>query len=319
MAGGVTDGQAVSAAVTNPAFIIKNADDNMPNNLGFTSTDPTQGSSVTKTQRFLNAVSSFLGVATSAVYNVIPSWTSNVVGASTDAIFTRVNLITALFKGSGGHEHTGADGDGPVIGASGGGTGQTSLQAAIDALASAGGAPSANQVLGYDGTHWVPSNSSGGGGGSLSWVEAANAPIPGVSSNILSYAFVSGLSQNLYALIKVPTSYPSTQIKMKLDFYSPDSSGNVLMQSVATLIRQGTDAITSTTNQRTSTNSAVTLGAGTVNIPQGVTLDLTDSSGKINGVSVSAGDYILVQLTRGTDTASSDVQVPVYGTEVTFV
>lgn len=87
---------------------------------------------------------------------------------------------------------------------------------------------------------------------------------------------------------------------------------------MATLIRTGTDAVTSTTNQRTSTNSAVTLGAGTVDIPQAVDCDLTDSSGDINSVAVSGGDLIEVELTRGTDTGTSDLSVPAWGAEVTF-
>ncbi len=103
-----------------------------------------------------------------------------------------------------------------------------------------------------------------------------------------------------------------------MSFYSPDSSGDVLLQSVATLIRVGTDLISSTTNQRTSTNAAVTLSGGTVSIPQALSLDLSDASGQINGVAVSPGDLIIVQFVRGTDTATSDVNVPVYGTEVSF-
>jgi hypothetical protein len=63
---------------------------------------------------------------------------------------------------------------------------------------------------------------------------------------------------------------------------------------------------------------AVSLGAGTVNIPQNVTFDLTDSTGKINGVSVAANNYIIVQLTRGTDTGTSDLSALVYDCELTF-
>lgn len=176
----------------------------------------------------------------------------------------------------------------------------------------------------WDGAEWRKISDSvalggSGGGGSLRWVEDANSPTPSVANHIQLYAFQSGLAQSLYALVKVPNGYaPGNPINLRIDFYSPDSSGSALMSSVATLIRQGTDAITSTTNQRTSTNAAVTLGAGTVNIPQSLALDLTDSTGKINSVAVSAGDYILVHLTRGIDTGTSDLQVPVYGAEVTF-
>ncbi len=324
MAGGVSDGQAVSAGVTNPAFLIKNADDSTTFNIALASAAGGDGSTVSRLQRFCNAVASYTGVAVGAVFNVNPAWTSSVVGSATDSLFTRLNLITALFNGTigTGHSHDGTDGHGPVIQPAGGGTGQITIQAAIDALAAAGGVPAAGMVLTFNGTHWLPSAASGGGGGSLNWVEAADSPVPGVSSNILSYAFqaASSPTQKLYALVKVPSSYVAgNPIKLKLDFYSSGSSGNVLIQSIATLIRQALDTISSTTNQRTSTNAATTISGGTVNVPLLASLDLTDSTGNINSVAVSAGDYILVQLTRNaSDTATADANVPVYGAEVTF-
>jgi hypothetical protein len=93
----------------------------------------------------------------------------------------------------------------------------------------------------------------------------------------------------------------------------------VLIQSVATLIRAETDAISSITNQRTSTNSAVTLAAGTVNEPQRVTLDLTSSIGEINSVAVSAGDLILVALQRAdSDTSTAAAYFIEQSAEATF-
>lgn len=167
-----------------------------------------------------------------------------------------------------------------------------------------------------DGTWATP---AGGGGGSLEWVEDVNAATPAIEFGNRIYEFESGLGQSVFALVKIPTSYtPGSPISLKLNFYSPDNSGTGLISTIATLIRTGTDAMSSTTNQRTSTNSAITLGAGTVDIPQAFVADLTDGSGQINSVAVSPGDYINVQLTRGTDTGTSDLKVPVYGAEVTF-
>jgi hypothetical protein len=170
-----------------------------------------------------------------------------------------------------------------------------------------------------NGTAWLPVGSGGGGGGSLRWVEDANAPIPEVENLQQVYMYSAGLGQSLYALIKVPQSYiAGFPIALKMSFYSPDSSGTALLQTVATLIKSGVDVISDTTNQRTSTNAAVTLSAGTVNIPQVVSFDLTSTTGQINSIAVAANDLIKVQLTRGTDTATSDIRALTYGTEATF-
>lgn len=159
---------------------------------------------------------------------------------------------------------------------------------------------------------------SGGGGGSIQWIEDADAPIAAVENKARVYLFESSLGQQLHTVFRIPASYQAgTQISMRALWYSDGTANDVLMQTVATLIRPGTDAITSTTNQRTSTNSAVTLSAGTVDEPQSITLDLTSSNGQINAVGVSAGDLILVTLLRGTDTSTSEVKFLPYASEVT--
>lgn len=171
----------------------------------------------------------------------------------------------------------------------------------------------------YNGASWSGLGSGGGGGGALVWVEDSLSPVPDIASGMQVYRYEAGLTQSLFTVIRVPASYSSgSPINLRLTFHSASTSGNALIQSVATLIRPGTDAISSTTNQRTSTNAAVTLSGATANIPQAVTLDLSSASGQINAVNVSAGDLIRVELRRGTDTATGDVVVPVYAAEVTF-
>ena len=158
----------------------------------------------------------------------------------------------------------------------------------------------------YNGTAWT--TAGGGGGVAVTWQEDAVSPITTIQNNMRTWAFSNGEGQSLYALVKVPVSYTAgQQISLRSVFYSADSSGNVYFKTTATLIRVGTDAITSTTNQRTSSQGAVTLGAGTVNKPQAVTCDLTSTSGQINSVSVAAGDLLLVKLYRdSSDTATGD-------------
>lgn len=174
--------------------------------------------------------------------------------------------------------------------------------------------------MGDNGTAFTPLG-GGGAGGSLKWVENGPSPELIKEANVEVYAYALGDagSQALYALVRVPTSYVAgRQISLKIPVYSVDASGTFLIQSVATLIRTGTDTFSSTTNQRTSTNSAITASGGNQNIPQSVVLDLTSSSGQINSVAVTAGDYIIVKLQRGTDTATSDTRALTFASEVTL-
>jgi hypothetical protein len=166
------------------------------------------------------------------------------------------------------------------------------------------------------------SGSGGGGGSAIKWVESLDAPVAAVDLNCEVYQFSDAITQKLYALVNVPASYSAgKQIKLRMAPYSKDATTKtMLMIAVASLVRVGTDAIDSTTNQRTTTNTAVSIGAATVKIPQEVVLDLTDTTGNINGVAVAAGNKIQVELQRdfANDTSAEDVYVPVYGCEVTF-
>lgn len=166
---------------------------------------------------------------------------------------------------------------------------------------------------------WISVGGAGGGGGSIQWVEDVNAPLAKQENGQLVFEYAAGLEQKLFTLFRVPQSYSAgTQIRLNVLMYSPSTSGDIQMQSIATLIRPGTDAITSTTNQRTSTNSAFATSAGTVDKPTALNLDLTDADGQINTVNVSPGDMILIELKRATsgDTSSDVANVLPYSAEV---
>lgn len=149
---------------------------------------------------------------------------------------------------------------------------------------------------------------SGGGGIVLDWFEDEEAPPVSTLNRMQAYSFEDASGHALYAEFTIPTSYaPGTQISYKGKIYSADSSNTFLMQTVSTLIRTNNDLVTSTTNQRTSTNAAITASGANQNTLQQVTFDLTSSTGQINGVSIAAGDTILVKLVRGTGTATGNV------------
>ena len=133
----------------------------------------------------------------------------------------------------------------------------------------------------------------------------------------MSYLFGAGLAQELYASIKVPQSYNAgAAIKVYVSAYSPSSSNTQLLQAQSTLIRPASTAFDSTTNQRTTTNAALT-NTVAKQLREHI-LDITHTDGTINSVAVAAGDIIKVKLYRGTDSDTDDVRLVSNGTDVKF-
>lgn len=161
----------------------------------------------------------------------------------------------------------------------------------------------------YNGAIWSSVGGGGGGGGGIKWSAiSGTAPTSAEEFGEIVNYFGAGLAQELYTTVVVPQSYtPSKQIFLYVEAYSPSSSNTILLQAQATLITPGTTARDSTTNQRTTTNTALT---NTVAKQSRVfILDITDSSGQINSVAVAAGDRIKVRLYRGTDTDTADISM----------
>jgi hypothetical protein len=163
---------------------------------------------------------------------------------------------------------------------------------------------------------YVDANSGGGGGSPVVWHnDSGDSPLVDTKYGNKVWAFVDGESQNLYCTVKVPQSYNAgSPIKIRVNHFHEAASATQLLMSQSTLIEMG-DAFDNTSDQRTSTNSAVT--AASKVITESV-CDLTDSSGQVNGNAVAAGDLIKVRLYRGTDTSTSDVYFIESASEVTF-
>lgn len=170
---------------------------------------------------------------------------------------------------------------------------------------------------GYAGGLWKDVGGGGGGAG-FQWREmGGNSALASEENSERVYLFSSGLAQELYASVKVPQSYAAgTQIKLYISAYSPSSSNTILLQSQCTLIRAGTDAFDSTTNQRTSTNAALTNTVA--NMLREFELDLTDSSGAVNGVAVAAGSILKIKLYRGSDSDTADIRMIPNSTDIKF-
>ena len=112
---GVVNGQPINAAVTNAAFLDKNTDTSTVYNIALNSAEAGLGSTVTSIQTFLNAVSSYVGVALTSAYNALPTWMTSNRGTYSDSLFARVSAIDTAFDPSTGHSHTGTTGNGPKI------------------------------------------------------------------------------------------------------------------------------------------------------------------------------------------------------------
>ena len=131
------------------------------------------------------------------------------------------------------------------------------------------------------------------------------APVESYEFDDKALLFSQGAGQAIVCYIKVPNAYsPSTQINMRVAQYSPGTTANFKFNTLTTLIRKNTDPVTFSTNQLTSTNADQALTI--TNQYLEILYNLTDATGKINGVAVSAGDLLKVQLSRVTTTGTDD-------------
>jgi hypothetical protein len=147
-------------------------------------------------------------------------------------------------------------------------------------------------------------SSGGGGGGSLELYSTGSGPEEKVQASFLTLEYLDGgQTQSVYFEYRVPSSYTAgNQIQLQAKFFSPATSGTILIESVTNLWEDGD--ITSG-DSHASTNSAVTQDVA--NEIEDVVMDLTDGSGAINSNSVAPGDLLRVQVRRdvATDTAAS--------------
>jgi hypothetical protein len=161
---------------------------------------------------------------------------------------------------------------------------------------------------------------AGGGGVDVELFTQADAPVESILYNSQVFEYEDALAQYLYGELRVPNSYVAgSLISFYGQFFTSVTSGTVLFTTLATLIRDGTDASSSTTNQRTSTNAAITVN-GVANVDTEFVCDLTSSIGQINAVAVAPGDRIKFRITRDTttDTAAATAYLYKKGHEVTL-
>jgi hypothetical protein len=110
---GVVDGQAVSATVTNPAFINKNTNDTMANILSFARA--LSGATISDIQAAVNKLYTATGASESATGTLYNATASTIING--DSHLTALTELANKFDPSTGHKHTGAAGDGTPVNA----------------------------------------------------------------------------------------------------------------------------------------------------------------------------------------------------------
>jgi hypothetical protein len=103
---GVINGSAISAEVTNPAFLDANADDTALGKITLANTDPVSGAQIDNIQAEHNAVSSYTGMPVNGSISILPSWATSEFGSSADNLLTRSDKLSAAFDSTTGHAHS---------------------------------------------------------------------------------------------------------------------------------------------------------------------------------------------------------------------
>lgn len=150
---------------------------------------------------------------------------------------------------------------------------------------------------------------SGGGGSSLIWRDGDTAPMDESQDGIFIKSFSHLESQEMFLTVNIPSDYVTgTQITLRGgSFFTPATSGNVLLKSLTTLLRPSSTVIGTYTNQYTSTNTQLSVNAVANTLTNIGNIDLTNGSGAINSVAVLAGDKLIVKLFRDIASETSGI------------
>lgn len=112
---GVSDGQLANENTFDTAFIARNGDSDTLGKLDLKNVEAVSGPNVLNIQRVMNSFASILGVTTGEDFDALMTFATSVVGANPQTVKARINAITAKFANTGGHDHSGVDGQGPKI------------------------------------------------------------------------------------------------------------------------------------------------------------------------------------------------------------
>jgi len=164
---------------------------------------------------------------------------------------------------------------------------------------------------------------SGGGGSSFTWIKDTNGPVSEFVDGFKLESFDNISSQEIFSVLSIPSSYRAGKpIKLKGGkFFCASTSGKVFFKAEAALINAST-VLGTYSNLRVTTNLEITVPGVSNQIASIGDLDITDSTGKINAVSVAAGDKIRIKIYRDnaseSASASEDAKIMLDAFEPTF-
>ena len=194
MPAGVVDGEPVDQTITNAAFLFKNSDDSSTG--VYTLSAPSSGPSITDIQNTINVILFGAGGTQSTPATAYSNVPSNTV-AQGDTLNTAISKLARKFYGlaaSGGHTHSGVDGDGAQVSAvlSLAATGSSPLTGAVTLIGSgfvdlnqvgqsitiAGLAPGLPDVLAVNNSASAGFDMTGGAIVDMSYTDWENAGFP---------------------------------------------------------------------------------------------------------------------------------------------
>lgn len=147
---------------------------------------------------------------------------------------------------------------------------------------------------------------SGGGGTTLTWNDSGNAPITEYVDGFKFESFDNVSSQELYAVLSVPSSYrvgkPIKLVNGKL--FCASITGKVFFKTTTALINSST-VLGTYSNTFTSTNAEITVPGVSNTIASVGDIQLTGTTGLINAVAVQPGDKLRIRLYRDNASESS--------------
>jgi len=152
----------------------------------------------------------------------------------------------------------------------------------------------------------------GGGGGGMRWTnKSADGAVESEENGEVVFLFPTDVDARTTVFFMVPNGYVTgKQISLFLAFYSPTAATGWRMKTTTSLVRKNLDAITSVANQNAYEPAAL---VNTVaSMMRRVQFELTGATGLVNGVAVTAGDLLKIDLTRSYadagDTDTDDVR-----------